>query len=88
MQQKTLSMKVPVGIKSLAQMMAMEEVAVRFFPKIEGLRAVLKDYNFNMLTKQKLVERLEAMKAECLEENLDNYAEGIGGLVRAIQYRY
>ena len=88
MQQKTLSMKVPVGIKSLAQMMAMEEVEVRFFPKIEGLRAVLKDYNFNMLTKQKLVEKLEAMKAECLEENLDNYAEGIGGLVRAIQYRY
>ena len=88
MQQKTLSIKIPVGIKSLANMMAMEEVEVRFFPKIEGLRAVLKDYNFNMLTKQKLVEKLEAMKAECLEENLDNYAEGIGGLVRAIQYRY
>lgn len=88
MQQKTLSMKIPVGVKSLAQMMAMDEVEVRFFPKIEKLRALLKDYNFNVLTKQKLLERLEAMKAECQNESYDNYAEGIGGLVRAIQYRY
>ena len=88
MQQQTLSTKIPVGVKSLAQMMAMDEVEVSFFPKIEGLRSVIKDYNFNMLTKQKLVEKLEAMKAECLEEKLDNYAEGIGGLVKAVQYRY
>ncbi len=88
MQQKTLSIKIPVGIKSLAEMMAMEEVEVRFFPKIEDLRAILKDYNFNMLTKKVLIEKLEALKAECLEENFDTYADGIGELVKAVQYRY
>ena len=46
MQQKTLSMKVPIGIKAMAEMMAMEEVEVRFFPKLDDLRSLLKDYNF------------------------------------------
>ena len=82
------SLKVPVGIKSLAQMMVMEEVEVRFFPKIDDLRAILKDYNFNTLTKKALIEKLEALKAECLEENFDQYADGIGELIKAIQYRY
>ncbi|MBR6689051.1 MAG: hypothetical protein IKL68_03460 [Clostridia bacterium] len=88
MQQKTLSIKVPVGIKAMAEMMAMEEVEVRFFPKLDDLRAILKDYNFNMLTKKALLEKLESLKAECLEENFDTYAEGIGELIKAIQYRY
>ncbi|MBR6613855.1 MAG: hypothetical protein IKK84_03715 [Clostridia bacterium] len=88
MQQKTLSMKVPVGIKAMAEMMAMEEVEVRFFPKLDDLRSLLKDYNFGTLTKRALVEKLEALKAECLEENFDTYADGIGELIKAIQYRY
>lgn len=83
-----ISLKVPVGIKSLAEMMAMEEVEVRFFPKIEDVRALLKDYNFGTLKKKDLIEKLEALKSECLEENFDQYAEGVGELIKAIQYRY
>lgn len=83
-----ISLKVPVGIKSLAEMMVMEEVEVRFFPKIEDVRALLKDYNFGTLKKKDLLERLEAMKTKCAAENYDQYAEGIGELIKAIQYRY
>ncbi len=83
-----ISLKVPVGIKSLAEMMAMEEVEVRFFPKIEDVRALLKDYNFGTLKKKALIEKLETLKSECLEENFDQYAEGVGELIKAIQYRY
>ncbi len=83
-----ISLKVPVGIKSLAEMMEMEEVEVRFFPQIEKVRALLKDYNFGTLKKKELIERLEALKARCLEEKIDQYATGIGGLIKAIQYRY
>ena len=83
-----ISLKIPVGIKSLAEMMVMEEVEVRFFPKIEDVRALLKDYNFGTLKKKELLEKLEAMKATCVEENIGQYAEGIGELIKAIQYRY
>ena len=82
------SLKVPVGIKSLAQMMAMEEVEVRFFPKTEDVRALLKDYNFGMLSKPKLLEKLDALRDECLEGNFDTYAEGIASLKSSIQYHY
>lgn len=85
---QNVSLKIPVGIKSLAEMMVMEEVEVRFFPKIEDVRALLKDYNFGTLKKKVLLEKLEIMKAECLEENFDTYADGIGELIKAIQYRY
>lgn len=83
-----ISLKIPVGIKSLAEMMEMEEVEVRFFPKIEDVRALLKDYNYGTLKKKELVEKLEALKNECMEENFEQYAEGVGELSKAIQYRY
>lgn len=83
-----ISLKIPVGIKSLAEMMEMEEVEVRFFPKVEKVRALLKDYNFGTLKKKDLIERLEALKDRCKEEKIDQYVAGIDGLIKAIQYRY
>ena len=83
-----VSLKVPVGIESLAQMTAMEEVEVRFIPKIDDLRAILEDYNFGTLKKKDLIERLEALKDRCKEEKIDQYVAGIDGLIKAIQYRY
>jgi predicted transcriptional regulator len=83
-----VSLKVPVGIKSLAEMMGMEEVEVRFFPKVEKVRTLLKDYNFGTLKKKDLIERLESLKDRCKEEGIDQYVAGIDGLIKAIQYRY
>lgn len=82
------SIKIPVGIKPMAQMMAMEETEVRFFPKIEDLRGLLKDYNYGMLTRQQLVAKLEAMQSECSANGMTAYAGGIEKLVKSVQYRY
>ena len=87
MQQKTTT-KIPVGIKSLAKMMAMAESELRFFPKKDELKEILEDYNFNRCTKNKLIERLGAFKAECISADLHAYATGVDGIISAVQYRY
>lgn len=80
--------RVPVGIKDLANMMLMQDVEVRFFPKLDDLRGILKDYNFGKLTRTEVEQKLEKLKEECLEENFDTYAEGIGELIKAVRYKY
>jgi predicted transcriptional regulator len=82
------SIKIPVGVKNLAQFMGMEEVEVRFFPKLNELTAILKDYNFGLFTRQTLVDRLGNLKEDCVESGLDSYADGVGKLMSAVQYRY
>lgn len=86
--QKTSTSKIPVGISDLSKMMKMTEVEVKFFPKLKALRQLLKDYNFGVLPKKKLVDQLEVMKGECIDENIGAYAEGVGELKGVIQYRY
>jgi len=86
--QKKSSYRIPIGIKKLAEMMAMTESEVRFFPKLDDLREHLKNYNYGMYTKNVLVDNLKILQQRCVESKLDAYVEGVNNLISAVQYRY
>lgn len=77
---------IPVGIKSLSKMMEMTESEVRFFPKLNILEELIKNYNYNMYDKNVLIEKISCLEKQCLEENLDGYVDGICKLIKAIRY--
>ena len=87
MQSKT-NCRIPVETKHLAKLMEMEEVEVRFFPKKDYIKSLIKDYNFGVLNKRDLINRLKDVHEECLEENFDTFAEGVLALIKAIECRY
>lgn len=86
--QRKSSCKIPFGVKSLAEMMAMSESEVRFFPKLEDLKEHIKNYNYCMYSKPVLMDNLLLLKERCKEAGLDTYLPGIDNLMKAVQYRY
>lgn len=86
--QGTVGYKIPLGIKSLAKMMALTESEVRFFPKLNEMREIIKNYNYNVLSKEELINKLESMKSDCETDALAVYVEGLKELSQVIQYKY
>ena len=83
------STKIPMGMTELANMMAMEKVEVQCFPKIKEVRETIRNYNYHTLTDEMLVEELTLVKENCKEEkNLMMYYDGMGELIKKIQYTY
>lgn len=82
------STKIPMGMTELANMMAMEKVEVQCFPKIKEVRETIRNFNYHTLTNEMLVEELELIQKNCKEENLMMYYDGMGELIRKVQYTY
>ena len=88
MQQKTASYKIPVGNKSLANIMEMTESEARFFPKLEELKGHITNYNFGLYTKNVLINNLTILKECCKHEKLDAYVEGIENVIKKVKFKY
>lgn len=86
--QKQSSLRIPVGIKSLAEMMSMTESEVMFFPKLGDLKEHINNYNYGMYTKNVLIDNLSILKERCKVATLEAYITGVDNLIKSILYRY
>ena len=79
--------KAPIGVKEIAKLMGLEEAEVRAWPHLSDMRTALTDYNFGMLSPEKLVNRLNEISAKCDAAELYHYSAGISNAISVLKLR-
>ena len=78
--------KLPVGIKGISKMMKMMPEEVRLCPYFEKIRNSFKDFNYGVLSKDKLIENLSVMDDSDGKYSIFN--EGIANAIDIIKACY
>ena len=78
--------KLPVGIKGISRMMKMMPEEVRMCPFFEEVRSIFRDYNYGVLSKDKLIEKLSNIDEG--DGRFDIFNKGIENAINMIQVCY
>jgi len=90
-----LNFKLPISISGIAEIMEMNEEEIRNWPQFGEVRDFFKDYNFNVLGKEKLIKKLRAISEQCAIKNEEKqngcfyqYIAGIENAITTIKLCY
>lgn len=56
------NLRLSTTIEGIADLMNMTKDEVRFFPKLEEIRGILKDYNYSVISERKAAEKITGIK--------------------------
>lgn len=82
------TMKIPVGVTAISNLMEMKPSEIKFWDKFQEVRSLLKDYNYGVLSKNKLVEKLYDVSLRCANDKTYHYSTGIDNLIDNIKLVY
>ncbi len=82
------TMKIPVGVTAISNLMEMKPSEIKFWDKFQEVRDLLKDYNYGVLTKSKLIEKLYEVSVRCAKDKSYHYSTGIDNLISSIKLSY
>lgn len=80
--------KVPVGAKNISKMMNLTESEVQFWDSFEEVKSIINDYNFDVIKKETLIDRLLQISLKNANKNLFFYCTGIDRLIEKIKLCY
>lgn len=80
--------KIPVGIAGIAKLMKLAVEEVRVWKHYDSVRGLFKDYNFGVLNKTKLFERLDEISVKCINDKEYHYSTGIDNAKATINAVY
>lgn len=82
----TCTVNLSTTIKGISELMGMKKEEIAFFPKLNEIRDILKDYNFSVLTAEGAAEKIGEMEENLSGEELI-YKEGLELLSKRLIYR-
>lgn len=77
------SHKLPIGINEISKMMGVSNEELRVFPHFKTVRESFKDYNFGVLSKKALIDKLLDIKTKD-----DYYLDSINNAISVIEACY
>ena len=80
--------KVPVGAKKISKMMNLNESEVQFWDSFEEVKNLITDYNFDVISKNTLIEKLLQISLKNANKNLYFYCTGIDRMIEKIKLCY
>lgn len=91
-----LKTKLPITVSGIADIMEMSTEEIRAWPLFGEVRELFKDYNFKVLSKDKLILKLLAVSEKCAIKSVDehekggyyHYSTGIDNAIAAIKLCY
>lgn len=75
--------KLPIGISEISKMMGVSKEELRVFPHFATVRESFKDYNFGVLSKKALINKLSTIKPSD-----DYYLNSINNVISVIEACY
>ena len=86
--QQTKTTKVPTNSQAIADMMKMSVDEVRNFPFIQDIKDILRDYNFGVVNKKDVEDKLIYISLKCAEKEIYYFSTGVEKLLQHIKVRY
>lgn len=82
------TMKIPVGVTAISNLMEMKPSEIKFWDKFQEVRNLLKDYNYGVLSKDSLIDKLYDVSVRCANDKIYHYSTGIDNLISSIKLSY
>lgn len=83
-----INTKLPQGLTGISKLMGMQNEEVRACPYYKELVNLFKDYNYGVLHKESLIQRLKDISNKCNKEGIEYFAEGVNNASTAIAVLY
>lgn len=82
------TIKIPLGVTAISNLMEMKPSEIKFWDKFQEVRDLLKDYNYGVLSKDRLVNKLYDVSVRCANDKTYHYSTGIDNLISSIKLSY
>lgn len=80
--------KLPEGLTGIAGIMEMKKEEIQAWEFYKEVRQLFKDYNFQVLNKERLISKLTDISLQCANKQIYHYSTGIDNAVSAIRACY
>lgn len=78
--------KLPTGVKGIAQAMEMGQCELMHWGHYKEVRDIFIDFNFGVLTKDQLIQKMLRISEQCAIESQYHYSVGIDNAIAMIKY--
>ena len=83
-----MKMKLPEGLTGIADIMEMQKEEIREWEFYKEVRDLFKDFNFKVLSKDNLINKLLLISEKCANKTIYHYSEGIDNAIATIKACY